>query len=121
MTDAVTCCLLLGCKRQIATFPRLESQDQTKGPDIIGRLFPTRLDIHGHDARSMSDQAASADNDAFAGLPCFGIVSKRVIAHFLLYLKPPGLLAFLLRDGFVNINRHMKSTSLNVKVPFFLI
>jgi hypothetical protein len=39
----------------------------------------------------------------------------------LLYLKPPGLLAFLLRDGFVNINRHMKSTFLNVKVPFFLI
>lgn len=92
-----------------------------KVPDIIGRLFPTRLDIHGHDARSMSDQAASADNDAFAGLPCFGIVSKRVIAHFLLYLKPPGLLAFLLRDGFVNINRHMKSTFLNVKLPFFLI
>ena len=69
----------------------------------------------------MSDQAAPADNDAFAGLPCFGVVSKRVITHFLLYLKPPCLLAFLLRDGFVNINRHMKSNSLNVKAPFFLI
>ena len=92
-----------------------------KIPDIIGRLFPARLDIHGHNARSMSDQATSADNNAFTGLPCFGIVSKRVIAHFLLHLKPPGLLAFLLRDGFVNINRHMKSTFLNVKLPFFLI
>lgn len=55
----------------------------------------------------MCHPPGTTDDDPFAGETCFRIMSQCVLAHFLLYFKPPGLLPFLLRNGFVNISRHM--------------
>lgn len=62
----------------------------------------------------MSYQSGATHDDPFAGEACFRIVGQRVFAHFLFYFKPPWLLPFLLRNGFVNINRHMSINRLNV-------
>ncbi len=62
----------------------------------------------------MSYQSGTTHDDAFAGESCFRIMGQCVLAHFLFYFKPPGLLPFLLRNGFVNINRHMSVNRLKL-------
>lgn len=62
----------------------------------------------------MRHQTGAPDDDSFAWETRFGVVCQSVVTHFLFYFKPLRLLPFLLRYGFVNINRHMIANRLNV-------
>jgi hypothetical protein len=64
------------------------------------------------------NEAGSTHDNAFAGKTGFGIMRQCIVAHFLFNLKTSGLLPFLLRDGFVNINRHMLVTRFKFQSDF---
>lgn len=75
--------------------------------ELSSLLGPTAPGIHRKNARAMEDHARAARDDPFHWQACFRILSQCGVRHALLHFKAARLFSRLIRNGFVNVRRHM--------------